>query len=36
MKDKYCEGCPLYETPLVPPQLHENSDILFVGQNPGS
>lgn len=30
-----CENCPFKDFGYVPPELKPNSDILFVGQNPG-
>lgn len=36
MKDFTCEDCPYIDEIYVPPLLVEDSDILFVGQNPGA
>jgi DNA polymerase len=30
-----CEGCPFNDRPYVEPELEKNSDILFVGRDPG-
>ena len=36
MKDSTCKDCPYIDEIYVPPLLVEDSDILFVGQNPGA